>query len=161
MKTTTCLFFLLAAFVSTDIYAQQGVTASGVEAFGVGGNASISTGQVFYTEISSQRGTVTQGVQQPFEIYVLGKDNFKSISLNATIYPNPTVSNISLRIESDDLTGMKYELYDLNGRTLCKDFITEKETVVNMEKYPGAIYILKVYSGSSELKSFKIIKNSI
>ncbi|MHA3786649.1 T9SS type A sorting domain-containing protein [Flavobacterium hauense] len=167
MKKITFLIFLTAAFAAPDLAAQQAVTASGGEISGSGGSASLSTGQIVYTTISGGGGTATQGVQQPFEISVVGKDNYKSISLkttvplSATVFPNPTVATISLRIEHDDLSNFRYELYDLNGRIIFQEKLIEKETIISLEKYPSSVYILKIYQGGHQLKNFKIIKKDI
>lgn len=167
MKKITSLIFLTAAFAAPDLAAQQAVTASGGEISGSGGTASLSSGQVVYTTISGSGGTATQGVQQPFEISVVGKDNQKSISLKttvplrATVYPNPTVSTVSLSIEQDDLSNFRYELYDLNGRMISQEKVREKETIISFETYPSSVYILKIYQGGYQLKNFKIIKKDI
>lgn len=161
MKKFTRLIVLSAVFVAPDLVAQQAVTSSGGEASGSGGSASYSTGQVSYATISGSGGTATLGVQQPYEISVLGTDDYHSISLNAIVYPNPTVSTVALRIEMVGLSDFRYELYDLNGRLLDKSKVRTMETIISMDKFPAATYILKVYAGKSELKSFKILKNTI
>ena len=48
--------------------AQEAVSAAGGNASGSGGTASYTIGQVAYTTNSSASGTITQGVQQPYEI---------------------------------------------------------------------------------------------
>ncbi|MXN91183.1 T9SS type A sorting domain-containing protein [Flavobacterium sp. Sd200] len=159
MKTIRCLLFLAAVFAAPDIAAQQAVTASGGEASGSGGSASVSAGQVVYTTISGSGGVATQGVQQPYEFFVLGKDDYKSITLNAIVYPNPAISNIALRIDHAGLTGLRYELFDLNGRLLYQNNVKDTETIISMELFPEAVYILKVYSAGYELKTFKIVKD--
>lgn len=159
MKKFTCLILLIAAFAAPDLAAQQAVTSSGGEASGSGGSASYSTGQVSYTTITGTGGTATQGVQQPYEIFVLGNDDFKSISLNITAFPNPTISTLTLRIEFTSMPDLRYQLFDLNGRLLRDESVKDMETLISMETLEDAVYILKVYSGRFELKTFKIIKN--
>lgn len=159
MKKITRLILLAAAFSAPDLAAQQAVTASGGEASGSGGSASISTGQVVYTAISGSGGTATQGVQQPYEIFALGNDDVKGVSVKATVYPNPSVATVFLRIEMASFDNIRYELFDLNGRMLYDGKVSAIETPLSMERFPQATYLLKVYSGASELKSFKIVKN--
>lgn len=161
MKKFTGLIFITAILCAPGLLAQEAITASGTEASGNGGSASISTGQVAYTTITGTGATVTQGVQQPIEIFVLGNDGHNPIFLNVVAYPNPTVSTLMLRIESGSLTGLRYELFDLNGRILAEKPIKDAETIIPVEQFPAATYILKVYSGRLESKTFKIVKNSI
>lgn len=162
MKKFTCLIFLLVVLAAAppNLAAQQAITSSGGEASGSGGSASYSTGQVAYTTITGSGGIVTQGVQQPYEILVLGKDDHKSISLNLSAFPNPTVSTLTLRIESVTMPDLRYELFDLNGRLLRNNSIKDVETIISMGTFEEAVYVLKVYSGRFELKTFKIIKNN-
>ena len=71
--------------------AQEAVSAAGGNTFGSGGTASYTVGQVAYTTNSSASGTITQGVQQPYEILVAtGVAEAKGISLECIVYPNPT-----------------------------------------------------------------------
>ncbi len=161
MKKFTRLIIIPAIFCASGMFAQEAVTASGGDALGSGGSASISTGQVAYTTILGSGATVTQGVQQPYEIFVLGDKEHGPFSLNVVAYPNPTVSKLMLRIESGNLIDLRYELYDLNGRILSEKAIKDAETIIPVEEFPAATYILKVYSGRFEAKTFKIVKNSI
>ena len=160
MKKFTRLIILTSAFGAPGLFAQQAVASSGGEASGSGGNASYTVGQVVYTAISGSGGTATQGVQQPYEFFVLGKDDFPGISLSATVYPNPAVSFVRLRIDSMGSRDLNYELSDLNGRVLETGRIQGVETDIQMEQLPQATYVLRVLEGQSGLKSFKILKNT-
>jgi len=157
-KKFTLLILLIAGLQATVMQAQQGTTASGGDASGSGGTASYSAGLVAYTTITGSGGTATQGIQQPYEIFVLGTDDFETIRLSIIAYPNPTASVLNLSFSALDLPDPRLELYDLNGKLLRKQDITLKETPIMMEDFPVAMYILKVYSGSREVKNFKILK---
>lgn len=158
MKKKFTLLILLTGCCISVASAQQGSVASGGDASGSGGTASHSTGLIAYTTLTGSGGTATQGIQQPYEIFVLGNDNFEAISLSVLVYPNPTVSSINLKFDSFTASDSKFELYDLNGRLLQKQKITQVETPIAMDHLPTATYILKVYNGGTELKSFKILK---
>lgn len=160
MKKNYC--FLLLGLLSTGwLSAQEAAVASGGSATGVGGNSTYSVGQVVYTEISGSGISVTQGVQQPYEISVLGKDDHKDITLSIVAYPNPTVSFLTLLIDVQDPSGLRYQLFDLNGRLLRSEDIKARETSISMEAYGEATYVLNVYSGQTKIKTFKIIKKNI
>lgn len=51
--------------------AQYSVNAAGGNIFGVGGSASYSVGQIFYTTIGSNGTTVAQGVQQAAQMQII------------------------------------------------------------------------------------------
>ncbi|MES2812021.1 MAG: T9SS type A sorting domain-containing protein [Bacteroidota bacterium] len=156
MKKTIVLFML---FCLPKMMAQQTVNASGGNATGAGGSSSYSIGQITFNEQTGAGGSINQGVQQSFEIFTLSGAEFESIKLEAVVYPNPTVSNVSLKISSFPLDNLSYELFDIQGKMMRNGAITNEETVFSMESYPATIYILKINSNNKELKTFKIIKN--
>lgn len=160
MRKKITFLILLTGFPISILLAQQGTVSSGGVASGNGGTACNSTGLVAYATLSGTGGTVTQGIQQPYEIFVLGNDDFESVKLAVLVYPNPTVSTINLRFDSFSVSDARFELYDLNGRLLQQQKITLPETPIPMAHLPAAIYILKVYTGTTELKSFKILKRA-
>lgn len=157
-KKFTLLIFLLAGLQASVVHAQQGTAASGGDASGSGGTASYTAGLIAYTTITGNGGTATQGIQQPYEIFVLGTDDFEAIRLTVIAYPNPTASVLNLSFSALDLPAPRFELYDLNGKLLRKQDITLTETPIMMEELPVAMYILKVYSAGREVKNFKILK---
>jgi len=143
------------------LLAQQDVVVSGGDASGSGGSASFTVGQVVYTTLTGTGGTANQGVQQPYEIYVLGNDAFEDIKLEAIAYPNPTVTTVQLEIRNASGESFHYRLFDINGRLLQSDSVHQSNSLIDMQRYPSAVYLLKVYSGNKELKTFKIIKKDI
>ena len=54
----------------TAIQAQEAVAAAGGEATGSGGTVSYTIGQINYTTNTGAGGTITQGVQQPYEFFI-------------------------------------------------------------------------------------------
>ncbi|HNY52249.1 MAG TPA: hypothetical protein PKJ27_02320, partial [Bacteroidales bacterium] len=85
------------------LQAQENVNATGGNASGSGGSASYSVGQVVYTSNTETDGSVTQGVQQPYEIWVATAiEEAQAINLLVTAYPNPTTDYLTLRIDEFD-----------------------------------------------------------
>lgn len=141
--------------------AQESANASGGIASGSGGTASYSVGQVVYTTQSGSTGTVAQGVQQPFEIsIVLELKEAENITLALFAYPNPTVDNLILKAIHYDLGSLSYQLFDLNGRLLLNNRLTDTETNIPMLEFPDGVFILKVMNDYKEIKTFKILKHS-
>ncbi|MEN9488848.1 MAG: hypothetical protein RL494_1113 [Bacteroidota bacterium] len=155
----TTIVIGLSCFVGN---AQQSSLSSGGNALGAGGSASYSLGQVMYISNFGAGGTSFEGVQQPVEIYPLGINDFPEIQLEMMVYPNPTKSSLHLTIASSNNFNEKilnYQLYNLQGSLLESNNISDNEMVINLEKYPTAIYFLKVANENSIIKVFKIIKN--
>jgi len=143
----------------SGLQAQDAATASGGDASGAGGSAAYSVGQVAYTSIETASGSVNQGVQQPYKVSAIGINTNPDIDLLMSVYPNPTVTLINLSVQNMDLSNLSYQLYDVQGKLLVNQKITNAVTSVLMEEYATGNYFLKVTDKNAELKSFKIIKN--
>jgi hypothetical protein len=144
----------------TGLHAQESVNATGGNASSSGGSVSFSVGQVVYTTNTGSNGSVTQGVQQPFEISVVTAiEQTKGINLSVSAYPNPTTNYLTLRIEEFEISNLLYQLYDMNGKLLQNQIITGNQTSIVMSNLIPATYFVKVIQGNKELKTFKIIKN--
>ncbi|MGC4040559.1 MAG: T9SS type A sorting domain-containing protein [Flavobacterium sp.] len=150
-------FLLLFGIIGVN--AQQATVSSGGNATGSGGSVSYSIGQPVDKTQTGTAGTITQGVQQPLEIVTLSGSEFENIRLEAVVFPNPTVLNVTLKITNSDLGKFNYQLFDLQGRLLNEGKISNQETTIEMDSYPSATYLLKVNSDSKQLKTFKILKN--
>ena len=152
------LFLIGACLAITQINAQESVLSSGGNSSGSSGNVSYSVGQIFYKTVDGTTAYLSQGVEQPFEIQtVLGLDNF-NVSLELSVYPNPTTDIIYLKVKESSFESLQYQLFDINGRLIENNKISENSTIIQMDTYPEAIYLLKVIDNSKEVKTFKIIK---
>ncbi len=149
---------LVFAIGMLKMEAQQATVASGGNATGTGGKVSYSIGQVAYKAQTGTNGNVNQGVQQAIEIFTLSGEEYTNIRLEAVVYPNPTTTNVTLKISNISLNNLTYQFFDLTGRLIIDGKISTNETVFDLQKYPTATYILKVNSNGKELKTFKIIK---
>jgi hypothetical protein len=156
MIKTTLVACLLCA--TQLIYAQQTIPASGGEATGSGGTSSYSVGQLVYSTNTGSNGSIAQGVQQSIELFTLSNPELTALTLTAVTYPNPTSDYIVLALKNSNLTGLSYELYDLQGRIVSKGIIQQENTAIAMQKLVTGVYVLKVNQNNQALKSFKIIK---
>ena len=143
------------------LHAQQVITSAGGNATGIGGSASYSVGQIVYKTNSGSLGSVSQGVQQPYEISIVSVfEEVDRISLVLSSYPNPTTNSLTLKVGNYNYENLNYQLYDSNGRMLVESKIYRSETVLSMETLPAGSYFLKVNNGPMEVKTLKIIKNN-
>ena len=75
------------------------------------------------------------------------------------MYPNPTIDELTLKIQNFNNEDLSYQIYDINGRMLKTEKLMNLTTPIFMRSFPSAIYFLRVSSGQQPLKTFKIIKN--
>ena len=158
LKLSALLFLGLGL---TGLQAQTSVNATGGNASGSGGSASYSVGQLAYTTNTGTNGSVSEGVQQPFEISVVtGIEEAKDIFLNFSAYPNPTTDYLELKVENLQLSELSYKLYDISGKVYQNKEIGNGITKIEMQNLPQGIYFIKVIdTKNKEFKTFKIIKN--
>lgn len=142
------------------LQAQSTISASGGNATGGGGTVSYTIGQIVYSKITGTNGTVTQGVQQPYEISVVTAiETAKDINLICSVYPNPTTDFLTLRVMNFDIENLSYWLYGVSGNLIETKKVTADETQISMAKMVSGTYFLKIATGNKEVKTFKIIKN--
>jgi hypothetical protein len=154
----SAVFFLILGL--SELYAQQTIPASGGNASGSSGSVSYTVGQVVYTNIKNSSGSITQGIQQTFDITVVNEiKDAKDIILNCSAYPNPVSDFLKLTVENYKTENLTYQLFDINGNFFENKKVEGDETSINMEKLVPATYFLKVTDGNKEVKTFKIIKN--
>ena len=150
---------LVLGLSTSHVNGQEAIPASGGNASGSGGSASYSIGKIAYSTSIGSGGTVSEGVQQPFEISIITAiDLANDINLSFSAYPNPTTDFITLGIDNIDFTNYSYQLYNINGRLLESKILTGEETTISLRDLTPSSYILKVFGDQNEFKTFKIIK---
>lgn len=157
-KTKYYVAFLFSiGMLSTN--AQENTVSSGGDASGAGGTVSYSIGQSFYITSTDTSGSVSQGVQQPYEIQVLLGVEEHEINLYAKTYPNPTTDRINLSIGNTNTDGLTYQLYDYTGKILSNGKINSENTSIPMYNHPNATYLLSISKENKTIKTFKILKH--
>lgn len=156
-KLKVCAVFYL--FLLGGIYAQETVPVTGGELSGSGVTVTYSVGQVTYTTNTGANGSVVQGVLQPFEISITLGVEIKDISLNLSVYPNPTANYLNLKIKNSEFPLLTYYLFDIQGKLIEKNKTAGNKTAINMINLPSGTYFLKIMDTHKVVKTFKIIKN--
>lgn len=151
---TICFLFGIS-FLS----AQESINASGGVATGSGGSVSYSVGQLTYNTYTGSNGTITQGVQQSFEISeTLSVDN-TAILLEASIFPNPTTDYLNLRLKDTNVSELSFQIIDITGKLITTEKLVTSNTIIQMDYLPATTYFMTVFRNQKTIKTFKIIKN--
>ena len=160
MKEKYIQHLALAMFclVSSFGFSQEGVMTSGGNAGGTGGSVSYSIGQTTYSSTKDSGGSVAQGVQHPYEIFIVGLEEI-SFEFTATVYPNPTIDQLNIEVKGSNNDNITYQLHDLNGRLLDYGRFQNGNNTIEMNRFPQAIYLLKVIESTTNSRTYKIIKN--
>lgn len=158
IKSTIVLmaFCLYMATVS----GQSAISATGGTATGTGGTVTYTVGQVTYSTFTGSSGSVAQGVQQPWEIStVTAIEKTEGITLEMSVYPNPTGGVLKLTIRDIDDKNLRYRLYDMNGLLLQDKKIDSEETEISLQDYSSTLYFLRIINNKQDIKVFKVVKN--
>jgi len=142
-----------------SVNAQNGAVTAGSDAIGVNGSVAWSVGQVTYSNNTSLDASETQGVQQPYELYITASTENNSFDFNLKLYPNPTKDFVILQLQDFNNDHLLYQLFDLYGNPLNTNKIVNMRTYIALNQYSSSTYLLKVMSNKQIIKSFKIVKN--
>lgn len=152
----TVLFLCLSGGA---LWAQQGPVAAGGEGSGAGGTVSFSIGQIDYITVLNPNAHITQGLQQPYEVFQYAGIADQTISLSVTIFPNPATESAQLVVKDSPYHNLRYELTDETGRVLAAETITAEQTVIPLAHLAVAAYYIRVSDGTDPLKTYTIIKH--
>jgi hypothetical protein len=140
------------------VSAQQSANTTGKNVSQNNTTISYSIGEVYYNTTTTLSSVITQGIQQPYEIYLIsGIGNEKDVQL-ITAFPNPTSSTIKIVTQDIKIDGLNYKLYDLLGKEILSGDITSNQTELDLNNLMPAVYFIKVFRYNSTIKYFKIIK---
>jgi len=143
----------------SGLQAQGTISTAGGNFSGSGGSVSYSIGQMVYTSNKGTGGSVSPGVQQAYEISIeTAMKKTKGITLQCTVFPNPTTDFVMLKVEDFKIENLSYQLFDMSGKLLESKLVENMETSIAMDQHPSATYFLKVIQKDKVVKSFKIIK---
>ena len=151
------LSFCLSLLAWQFLVAQSNIVSAGGIATGETGIVSYSIGQVDFNTQSGIGGTLTEGVQQPFEITIISDVDETTEDLDAIVYPNPATNDIQLVLGDALSGGYSFHLYDARGSLLRYEPITDQVTRINMREYASGMYFLKI-TATNQGRTFKINK---
>jgi hypothetical protein len=137
-----CILLLHAIAFSPQLKAQHTISSAGGELIGTAGSVSFTAGQVFFHNYTGENGSVSEGIQQPFEIFVVTQiDEIPQIDLEAVAFPNPVSGKLNLKVEIQPSENLFYQLYYINVGMLATERITSDNTVIDMEgRFRGFIF---------------------
>ena len=158
-KSWVLTTLVICTFSSSTIKAQESLNTTGGNASGTEGSVSYSVGQIACQSHTGTNGSVSKGVQQPYEISTVAViKKAKGINLSVSAYPNPATDYLVLNIESKKLKGLSYQLLDFNGKLLQNKNLTGSKTEINISNYAPATYFIRILCKNQPVKEFKIIK---
>jgi hypothetical protein len=138
------------------------MNTSGGVAAGTSGSVSYSVGQVFYNQLADNDFTLHEGVQLPYELFIITPvaiENEQQFDMR--VFPNPTNDFLILASDEPLYENLTFHLFDMNGRKLQTGRLLSDNTRIQMISYLPGVYFLVIINENTneEINKFKIIKN--
>jgi hypothetical protein len=148
---------LLMICCCTWVSAQQVVATAGRTLSNYSGTVSFTIGEGVAQTFTNGEKALTQGFQQG-SITVSLVSEVRDLGYAITVFPNPASDFLKLDIDKENLEGFQYLLFDLTGKLINQQMIQNTITDIPVMHLKSGSYIVRVKSGSMDLKTFKIIK---
>jgi hypothetical protein len=155
MQTKLLIFiFLLSAGAMP---AQQVVTTAGDFNSNTSGSLSWTLGECVIATYTGTNVVLNQGFQQS-KLTVTAIKEFSENSLAISIYPNPTNDFVLIKGTPESVKSLRYMLFDLNGKLLAEQKVTDSETKISFNNLLTGTYLLRLIRNDQEVQVFKIVK---
>lgn len=155
LRKTVLTFILVFYFIT--LFAQESTVSSGNSFSSSSGSITYSIGQVSYITNTGSNGSTSQGVQQPYEIYVLSSSD-KITDLNIKVFPNPVNDILTLQYSNYTNEKIDFQILNIEGKLIQFENMTSSEAQIDFRSLASGEYYVKVTDGFKELKVFKIVK---
>jgi len=149
---------IIVMHCALDFYAQQGVMTTGQQLSGIGGQASVSLGQTDFIFASAMDYSMSQGVQQPYEISVVTSVTSNSISLGAIVFPNPTNDAFTIKIPEANNGTLTFQIFAADGRLIEAAMLVQWQTIVSSVEWAQGSYYVRISDENGRQNIMKIIK---
>lgn len=160
----TVLLFVFGFAVNAQSLERQVIASAGGFSAANGVSLSFTVGEPVIETAVSGSVILTQGFQQPEDI-TTGIATKPEVTVDYTVFPNPTDDKIFVELTSDTEVEVELALFDISGRRIV-ELDTPTRTIngrareeMDMSQLAPANYILTLSeAGGKVLKSFKVQK---
>lgn len=156
MRKIVITFLLFQTFSISN--AQQSVQTAGASFITSNGSVSVSIGQLAFTSLTNDSFSISQGVQQVWEIFPNSVEGMVKSEVQISAYPNPVADGLQLTMNSGNSELCSWQLFDLQGKVLLSGNFSELKALVPLSALAQSTYILHIYEQNQIIQSQKIIK---
>lgn len=158
MKSIFTSFLIIGIFTSKP-YAQETTLSTGADYSNSNGSISFSIGQTTFNSNENNSGLESQGIQQPFEIYLITNSIKDQSTYDISLYPNPTSDQIFLETKNSQNQIIQIQLYNTEGKLILNNEINNEKAKIDFTNYTSGQYLMKIKNSNNKTQSFNIIKN--
>ena len=150
-------FFLIPILAASQLAAQSAVVASGGDAVSSSGSVSFSIGQISNAQATASTGSLSEGVQQPFEFFeVTVNEVLREIGIS--LFPNPALTDVMIELPTFQ-EGIVARFYSSNGSLIEEVNIFSKSTSVNVRNWAASTYYMQLSDSSGNTSTYKLVKH--
>ena len=155
MKKPIIVFlFLLFGQIA---FAQEVVSSAGTTQQVAGYEVSWTLGESVIQTFTSGSDILTQGFHQT-KLVVTAIDEPSRLVSELKVYPNPTSDYVMIHFNSE-LKDKHYSLYDITGKMIRLNSISETDTQIDVSTLASGTYLLQIGAEkTNQIQSFKIVK---
>ncbi len=160
--TMKAIGFLWPVLCATEMLsAQQALLPSGGDIYSSSGSISYSIGQVAFSHIEGEAGSLNQGVQQPHTFAIVGLEDLQK-ETSVRLYPNPADQFVNIQFSTPMETSNHFSarLYDMKGNLVKEQILDDNINTVPLTNLSDATYVLQIWNHHTHLKSFALIKSN-
>ena len=161
MEKQIPLLVTFFAFFWTLGIAQSAIVSVGGDAQSGNSSVSYTVGQIAVQTSENSNGvSVGEGVQQPYEIMIVGVDDYPQISLRAVVYPNPTstIVNVQFIMNNVQLEDAGMQVLDMYGKLVKVIPITGETTSINVSDLADGVYFVRLRTDAGTVTK-RFVKN--
>jgi hypothetical protein len=145
-------------FFSGAVMAQERTVSSGGETTGSSGSVSYTIGLPDYSNYTGSSGSITEGVQQPYELFAVGIEEW-NMSWEMNVFPNPTTSFLTVSMK-ESLKNASYTLTDAQGRLVQQGTLPDMENTIDLQSLAMSNYYLNIRVEEQNVRTYQIVKNN-
>jgi hypothetical protein len=149
------LFILILA--STQLAAQSAIVTGGGDAVSSSGSVSFSIGQISNAQAIASTGSLSEGVQQPFEFFEVSVNELLR-EIGISLFPNPALTDVMIELPVFR-EGIVARFYSSNGSLIEEVNIKTKSTSVNVRNWSASTYYIHLSDSAGNTSSYKLVKH--
>ena len=153
------LLIILGLMITAISYSQSiksyVITSAGTSVMSSEGAIYLSIGEPMNTELTDGEIMISQGF---LNVTLTGLvDTEDLLEEDIRIYPNPTVANLTLSLDTTD-GDYEYHIYNQSGELIRKQIISSDSEDIDFSSYSSGLYFMKVTKENKYSRTVKITK---
>lgn len=101
--------------------------------------------------------TMTYISNPPISCILTGMNLSELPESKTLLFPNPALKSTLLYTEFSSYDNAYIEVYDISGRLVSKEKVTENTHTINLENFQKGLYLVQVFNASTLVKSEKLV----